>query len=79
MTDKLLWTSADARHVTILGSIHYLSEGLPAWVMDAKDSADAVAFEVDFDQFQPPPPVDQERRLSLRGHQFLFRYRRQSF
>jgi uncharacterized protein YbaP (TraB family) len=33
--------------------------------MDAKDSADAVVFEADFDKSQPPPPVAQQRRLSL--------------
>jgi hypothetical protein len=47
MTDRamMLWRSDDAPHVRILGSIHYVEEALPDWVLEVHAGADAVVFE----------------------------------
>lgn len=62
MTDRTmtLWRSDDAPHVRILGSIHYLEEAVPDWVLEVHAGAHVVVFEADLTKAKEPesaPPI----------------------
>lgn len=67
MTDQsmMLWRSDDAPHVRILGSIHYLDEAVPDWVLQVHAGAHVVVFEADFRKAKDSPPPTLPPDLSL--------------
>lgn len=67
----MLWRSNNAPHVRILGSIHYLDEAVPDWVLEVHAGAHAVVFEADFRQANesPRPTVPPDLSLSVLDHE----------
>jgi hypothetical protein len=61
----MLWRSDGAPHVQILGSIHYLDEAAPDWVIQVHEAAHVVVFEADFRQAKDLPPPTLPPDLSL--------------